>query len=218
MIISSATSATNSNQASGQVKKGELTQQDFLNLFMTQMKFQNPLEPLDNYQMATQLAQFNTVDALNRMKEALDRLTASQASLNNLEAGSLIGKKIQAKGNRLSIQQGIVSQGFYQLSRPGRVILQIFDSSGKLVRRIDAGFKDSSPQAVGWNGKDERGTSLPDGAYFFAVTAADEKGQAVPLTTSWVDRVSAVSFENGTPYFVLGNEKITFADILAILG
>jgi len=215
--ISSVTPTVNSNSlvATAQ-RKTALTQDDFMNLFVAQMKYQDPLQPLDNNQMATQLAQFNTVNALATMNNTLNQMTTNQASLNNLQAGSLIGKKIEAKGNTLSIQQGVVSDGAYQLAQPGNAIIQIFDSNGNLVQQMGPGYKDTSMQSLGWNGKNQQGMTLPDGTYTFKVLAADQKGQAVTATTYRIGTVDGVSFENGTAYFQMGGNKVSFSDILAI--
>ena len=189
-----------------------------MNLFITQLKYQDPLQPLDNNQMATQMAQFNTVDALGKMNNTLNQMMTNQASLNNLQAGSLIGKKIEAKGNTLSIQQGVVSGGAYQLAQPGNAIIQIFDSNGNLVQQMGPGYKDTSMQGIGWNGKNQQGRTLPDGTYTFKVLAADQKGQAVTATTYRVGTVDGVSFENGAAYFQMGGNKVSFSDIVAILN
>ena len=117
-VASVASTSTSGSQATAGTKKNTLTQDDFLKLFTTQMRYQNPLEPLDNFQMATQLAQFNTVDSLTRMNETLTQLMAAQNSMSNVQAAGLIGKKVMAQGNRLAIQQGAVSEGMYQLTRP----------------------------------------------------------------------------------------------------
>ena len=103
MDVTSITSAAaaNSTGTTG-AKKNTLTQDDFLKLFTTQLRYQNPLEPLDNFQMATQLAQFNTVDALTKMNETMAQLAANQNSMNNLQIASLIGKKVKAQGNSLA--------------------------------------------------------------------------------------------------------------------
>ncbi len=204
--------------ATAAARKTSLSQEDFMNLFTTQMKFQNPLEPLDNYQMATQLAQFNTVDALAKMNDTLNQLMSSQSALNNLQASSLIGKKVEALGDTLSVSRGTVSEGEYQLSRPGSAVIQIFDSSGLLVRQIDAGRKDGSRQKIGWDGKSQQGGTLPDGVYTFRVLAADAKGQEVPVTKYRLGTVDGVSLENGAAVFRMGQDKVNFSDIVSILN
>ena len=129
MDITSVTSAATTNsQGTAGAKKNALTQDDFLKLFTTQLKYQNPLEPMDNFQMATQMAQFNTVDALTRMNETMSQLAANQNSMNNLQMAGLIGKKVKTQGSSLAIQQGAVGEGMYQLAKPGKVAVQIFNA------------------------------------------------------------------------------------------
>jgi flagellar basal-body rod modification protein FlgD len=193
-----------------------LTQQDFMNLFVAQMQYQNPLDPMSDSDMATQLAQLNTVNALTTMNNTLNEMMTNQASQNNLQATSLIGKTIEATGNSLSIQNGVVSNGAYQLSQPGNVTIQISDSSGNLVRQINAGSQDTSMQSIGWDGKNQQGVTLPDGTYTFQVSATDQSGNAVSATTYLLGTVNGVSFQNGAAVYQVGGNNINFSDILAI--
>ena len=219
MSITPVTSTSTSNsQATTGTKKNTLTQQDFLNLFTAQLKYQNPLEPLDNAQMATQMAQFNTVDALARMNETMTQLAANQNSMNNLQIAGLIGKKVKTQGNSLAIQQGAVGEGMYQLAKPGRVVVQIFNSQGGPVRLIDAGSKDTSLQKIGWDGKNQAGSTLPDGVYTLKVLAVDAQGQSVPVTTYQTGTVDGVSLDNGSVALHVNGGKIQFGDILSILN
>jgi len=219
MSITPVTSTSTSNsQATTGTKKNTLTQQDFLNLFTAQLKYQNPLEPLDNAQMATQMAQFNTVDALARMNETMTQLAANQNSMNNLQIAGLIGKKVKTQGNSLAIQQGAVGEGMYQLAKPGRVVVQIFNSQGGPVRLIDAGSKDTSLQKIGWDGKNQAGSTLPDGVYTLKVLAVDTQGQSVPVTTYQTGTVDGVSLDNGSVALHVNGGKIQFGDILSILN
>jgi flagellar basal-body rod modification protein FlgD len=219
MDISALSAAANQETSSLKTQgKQTLTQQDFMNLFTAQLKFQDPLEPLDNYQMASQMAQFSSVDALMKMSESLENFMASQTSLQTLQASSLIGKTVQAKGNGLSIQEGTVSEGLYELAKPGNVMIQIYDARGVPVRKIEAGIKGTSLQKISWDGKDQSGSSLPDGVYTFQVVAADENGQAVSVTTYREGAITGISLEDGKALFRFGNDLITFDDIKAILG
>jgi len=217
-VASIASTSTSGSQATAGTKKNTLTQEDFLKLFTTQMRYQNPLEPLDNFQMATQLAQFNTVDSLTRMNETLTQLMAAQNSMSNVQAAGLIGKKVMAQGNRLAIQQGAVSEGMYQLTRPANVVIQILNSQGGVVRQIDAGPRDTSRQTIGWNGKNQAGGALPDGLYTFRVIAVDSQGQLVPVTTYRIGTVEGVSLESGAVTLQVNGDKLAFSDILSILN
>jgi len=217
-VASIASTSTSGSQATAGTKKNTLTQEDFLKLFTTQMRYQNPLEPLDNFQMATQLAQFNTVDSLTRMNETLTQLMAAQNSMSNMQAAGLIGKKVMVQGNRLAIQQGAVGEGMYQLTRPANVVIQILNSQGGVVRQIDAGPRDTSRQTIGWNGKNQAGGALPDGLYTFRVIAVDSQGQLVPVTTYRIGTVEGVSLENEAVTLQVNGDKVAFSDILSILN
>jgi len=219
MSISSVTStATTNSQGTTGAKKNALTQDDFLKLFTTQLKYQNPLEPMDNFQMATQLAQFNSVDALMRMNETMTQLAANQNSMNNLQMAGLIGKKVKTQGNSLAIQQGAVGEGMYQLAKPGKVAVQILNAQGGLVRLIDAGAKDATLQKVEWDGKNQAGATLPDGVYTFKVLAVDAQGQSVSVATHQIGTVNGVSLDNGSVALQVTGGKVQFSDILSILN
>ena len=217
MSISAVSSTVDQNQSVTQTaKKNTLTQEDFLNLFVTQMRYQNPLDPIDNNQMATQMAQFSSLEALNNMNTILGNIAGYQASMNSFQGVGLIGKKVEAIGNGLSVDQGKVSEGYYQLSKPGKVTLQIYNAQGGLVRTIEDGQNDASRQKVVWDGKDQQGVTLPDGTYVFQVSALDEKGQAISVSSYMIDTVTGVSFENGVVYLNCGPKRITLSDILSI--
>lgn len=215
--VNSALAQTSSTAASGK-RKTVLSQEDFVNLFVTQMRYQNPLEPMDNYQMATQMAQMTSVESLKSIYEAVEKLAASQTSWSNFQASGLIGKKVEYRGNGLTLEQGAVSEAYYQLASPGKALLQVYDGTGNLVWKSEAGFKDGAKQKFEWNGRNQHGVQLPNGPYFLQVSAVDEKGNPISVTTRGVGTVSGVSLENGTPSFQVGKNKISMSEITAILA
>ncbi len=199
-------------------RKTSLNQEDFLNLFITQMKFQNPLDPLDTYQMGSQIAQFSSLEALTQMSQSLQRMAIYQSSMSSLQSIDLIGKKVEVTGSQLLIHQGDVSEGYYQLARPGRVMVQIYDSRGDLIRILDLGLKDTSKQKLAWDGRDQQGRMQPDGIFNFIISAGDGNGQAIPVYSSRIGTIDGVYFENGMVYLTLGPERVTLSDIIGILG
>lgn len=199
-------------------RKTSLNQDDFLNLFITQMKFQDPLNPLDTYQIGSQIAQFSSLEALNQMSQSLQSMAAYQSSMSSLQSVDLIGKKVEVTGNQLPIHQGKVSEGYYQLDRPGRVIARIYDDQGNLIRILEEGFKDTSKQKLVWDGKDQLGRMQSDGAFTFIISAVDGNGQAIPIYSSRMGTVDGVYFENGVVYLNLGSERVTLSDIIGVIG
>lgn len=218
MSIPSVSPTVHSDPLAGPTKrKTGLDQQDFFNLFITQLRNQNPLNPMDYDQMANQIVQFNSLESLYRIRQSLELLGIYQSSMNALQAAGLIGKRVETEGQTLSIEGGRVSEGFYQLSRPGKVRVEIYDAKGQLVRTLEEGMKDASKQKLVWDGKSQTGVLQPDGKYSFQITAVDATGQAIPVSCVRIDTVKGIYFDGGVIYLDLGSEKITLKDVKAIL-
>ncbi len=199
-------------------KNGALNQADFLNIFVTQLKYQDPLQPLDNSQMASQMAQFSMVQSLNTMSESMKNMESSQTAVNNLQAGALVGKKVEVKGNALTLSQGTASEGSYQLDKPGKVTVKIMDEQGSLVRVIESGVKDTQKQKFTWDGKNQQGAALPDGQYNFQVSAVDAQGATIEVKTTMVGQVNGVTLDQGKAYLQIGSKKVLLSEIIAILA
>ena len=217
------TSAINAATATGAStnptsKNSSLNQADFLNIFVTQLKHQDPLQPLDNNQMASQMAQFSMVQSLNDMTASLKSMESSQAAVNNLQAASLVGKKVEVKGSALSLSQGTASDGSYQLEKPGKATIKILDEKGSLVRVIESGVTDTQKQKFIWDGKNDQGTTLPNGQYSFQVSAVDAQGAAIEVKTTMVGKVDGVTLDQGKAYLQIGSNKVLLSEIMAILA
>lgn len=211
----SATSAatTQAAQATSTSSNSTLTEQDFLQLFTTQLQYQDPLNPMDTSQMLDQMVQLNNVQAMQDMTQSMQNLEAA----SNLQTAGLIGRQVQAQGNSLSIDsQGNASGGSYTLASPGQASIQIFDANGNLVRQINEGAVDTSQQTFTWDGKDQQGNQLPAGNYTFSVSATDANNQPIQVATSMNATVTGISFKNGVTYLDLGSDQITLNDVIAI--
>jgi flagellar basal-body rod modification protein FlgD len=217
-VTNSTANATTTTQPAGAIGKTSMDQVDFLNLFVAQLKFQDPMEPMDNYQMASQMAQFSMVEGLNKMTESMKNMETSQASANQLQAASLVGKNVEVNGNGLTLSDGKVSEGFYQLEKPGKVAVNIFDSRGSLVRTLELGSQETTKQKLTWDGKNLAGTALPDGQYSFKVTALDEKDQAIKVTTTMTGKVDGVSFDSTGTLLKIGSKQVLLSEIIAIVA
>ena len=213
-----ATPAATGTSANPPAKKGSLDQADFLKIFVAQMKSQDPLEPLDNYQMASQMAQFSMVQSLNSMTESLKSLESSQTAADNLQAASLVGKKVEVKGSALSLSQGIASEGSYQLDKPGKATIKIMDEKGSLVRVIESQVSNTQKHQLVWDGKNDQGIALPDGQYSFQVSAVDAQGAEIEIKTTMVGKVDGVTLDQGKAYLKIGTNKVLVSEIIAILA
>ncbi|MGQ9696286.1 MAG: flagellar hook assembly protein FlgD [Thermodesulfobacteriota bacterium] len=219
MSIAMASTVSNSkaNIAQSSIKK-TLTQEDFINILVTQMKYQNPLEPLNNEQMAMQIAQMSSVNALQQMEQTMKNMAAKYDLIANLQATSLVGKKVEVAGNQLYLIPNQIAEGVYQLPQVARVTIQIYDSLGNLVRSIDEGRKEVGKQKFSWNGQNNKGEMVAEGLYTFVISAVDEKGNEVPVSPSQIGEIKEIAYENGTVYFLIGRQKYNLESIIAILS
>src|SRR3989338_10850788 len=114
------------------VGKKTLDRNDFMTLFITQMQHQDPLEPMDSTDMASQLAQFSNMEATMKMSDNLEKLLGYQVSQNNLQLLTLIGQEVQGAGNTMGVVEGKVSTTQYTLADAADSCrIEIYDSAGR---------------------------------------------------------------------------------------
>lgn len=144
-------------------------QQDrFLKLLVTQMKNQDPLNPLDNAQVTTQIAQLSTVTGIEKLNATLEAFTRAQA----FQAAGLIGRYVLAPGEFVNLKGGAGAGGFELPTSVDNVKVAIVDANGNLVRRLDLGKQNEGVGAFQWDGTTDAGGMEPDGVYRFTVTAS----------------------------------------------
>ncbi|ACY47680.1 flagellar hook assembly protein FlgD [Rhodothermus marinus] len=177
----------------------ELDKEAFLRLLVTQLRYQDPINPLDSREFAAQLAQFSTVEQLIGINETLaaqsDAYAALAQGIHNSVAAGLVGKVIEAEGDRLTwggedpvpfrIELGDAAQ---------QVSIQIRNEAGEVVRTIFLGSKAAGEHAVEWDGKNDAGEALPAGTYTIEVLATDADGDPVAARSFVRGRVTRVTF------------------------
>jgi flagellar basal-body rod modification protein FlgD len=194
-----ATAFAPNNAANGSVSKGiEDTQDRFLKLLVTQMQNQDPLNPLDNSEVTSQLAQINTVTGINKLNETLQLLVSDVDAANSLEAASMIGRNVLVPGKTLDLQDSAAVAGFDLPQAVDEVTVTIKDSSGIAIRNIDLGSQEEGVIPFTWDGATDSGTSAVNGNYSFTVSAK-QGDEIVNVTTLAFGSVKSVSpDENGT--------------------
>src|SRR5262245_25467845 len=163
----------------------------FLTLLVTQLRNQDPLNPMDNAQMTSQLAQISTVTGINKLNDTMSGLAAALGSNQYLQAAGLVGHDVLVPGNKMLLADGIGAGGFTLASDADHVTVKIADGSGKTVRTIDLGEASPGTQGFAWDGVTDAGAKAPEGQYTFTVEAK-ANGKAVtaePLMSGRVDGV-----------------------------
>lgn len=195
------------------VGKKDLDRNDFMKLFVTQLQYQDPTKPMDTYQMSTQLAQFSSMDATLKMKDSMDQLLEFQTSQNNLSLMGLLDRSIEARGNEMSVDAGAVTPTGFDLSGHCETcVVDIKDPGGHVVRRIDLGNLDPGRHEIGWDGKNDAGDPVGDGAYTYTVRANDSRGQSVPFDAYINGKVTGLAFADGATVLTVDHSVSIGAD------
>lgn len=201
-----------------------LGKDEFLKLLMTQLGNQDPLSPMDNQAFVTQLAQFAHVELAQQTSQQLDALLMAQASSNQLQAASLVGKDAVLRHDGFTWEGAADSPGQTTVhlsgdvsGRAAQVTAVVKDSSGKAVRRVELGPHDAGAFDFEWDGRDDAGSYAAPGQYTVSFTASDADGGPVAAQALSSSRISGVSFETGYAELLLANhQRVKLADVLRI--
>lgn len=192
-------------------------QDRFLKLLVTQLKNQDPLNPLDNSEMTSQLAQMSTVSGIEKLNTTLSSLVSDLATSQSMQAASMIGKNVLVPGSELVLSGGQGFGGVNLVSAADQVTVKILDSAGNVVQSQSLGARDAGVFNIGWDGVTETGEQAPDGAYKFAITAT-QGGSPVEVSALQVGTVSALVRSNGGFLLDLGPlGTVSFNEVQQIL-
>lgn len=190
---------------------------DFLNLLVTQLRYQDPLSPMESTQFTSQLAQFSSLEQLSNVNENLGILQLYQASINNSQAVGFIGKNVKSLGDSVYLAEDVPAEIHFELAdEASEVVIHIYDSSGDFVQTIDCGSLNAGEQSIEWDGTDDEGNELPEGSYTFEVMATDADGEEIATTTYMVNKVTGVTFEEGITYLLAGDLKIPIGNVIEV--
>ncbi|MFA7329720.1 MAG: flagellar hook capping FlgD N-terminal domain-containing protein [Candidatus Delongbacteria bacterium] len=214
--MSTVTGVGSSSYLGSQVASASsMGKSEFLNLLVTQLSNQDPLNPMDNQQFAAQLAQFSSLELMTNMQGTLeDNLTASQSVATALQGGmaaDLVGSTVTALDDRVVLADGAATLRWETESTPASLEIEILDSTGAVVRRQTL----SAPEESSWNwdGSDGAGEELADGTYTIRLSATDSAGEDLTVRPLWSGRVDSVRFREGVPYLVSRGEEFTLGQV-----
>ena len=172
------------------------TQDRFMKLLVTQMKNQDPLNPMDNAQMTSQMAQLSTVSGIEKLNATVESLISNTQLSQSFQATNMIGRTVLVNGNKLDLQNKQSLYGINLATAADNVTVTVRNANGTAVNEIALGAQLSGQLPVmQWNGTTTSGPTAPDGQYTFEVKAT-LKGQTVTSSTQNYSQVQSIS--NGT--------------------
>lgn len=209
---SSSSSSSSSTSTTGVDKNtiaGNFT--TFLTLLTTQLKNQNPLDPLDTNQFTQQLVQFAQVEQQLKSNDQLAALVSSQQTAQTTQALSFVGATVAVDGSATQLTNG-QAQWSFSVTKPSTAKVTITNSSGQTVYSgsytVQAGT-----QNFRWDGRGNNGVQWPDGTYKMSVTATDTNGQSVGVSTEVDGVVDSVDLTQNPPILSVNGQNFTLSQI-----
>jgi flagellar basal-body rod modification protein FlgD len=188
-----------------------------MSMLVAQMQNQDPLNPMDNAQVTSQMAQLSTVTGVNQLNTTMTSMMASYQSNQTLQAANLIGQNVVVPGNSMTLSSGTGQFGVQLASAASNVQVTVTNSAGAVVDTINAGSLPTGVSALTWNGATTAGTTAPDGQYTFTVSAANGTS-SVTSTALSVGQVGSVSTGTAGPQLNVTNVGVTpIANVVQIL-
>ncbi|MGB3277431.1 MAG: flagellar hook capping FlgD N-terminal domain-containing protein [Castellaniella sp.] len=201
------------------------TQDRFLTLLVTQLQNQDPLNPMDNAAVTSQIAQLSMVNGISQLNNTLLALSGQMDMSQSLQAAGLIGKDILYPGEKISLgsdaDSGVKSAtpfGIDLMSGAAKTKVSILDSTGKVVREYEFDAKDAGVYPMTWDGLDAAGAPAPDGAYTVQVAASDANGKPVSAETLTSGHINSIAYTSeGLKLNLAMGQKISLLDIRQVM-
>jgi len=188
--------------------------QNFLQMLMTQLKNQDPTSPLDTNQFTTELVQFSSVEQQISTNSNLTQLIQLTQGDTVIQSASLLGKPVAVKSDSLPLQGGAAEVEFTATAGQ-KVDITVSDSSGVVQKNAQVTAAHGA-NTWKWNGTNDAGTTLPDGAYQVAVVGAGGGSAVTAVPFSVVGTATGVQLLNNVVQLQLGGVTVPFSAVQSV--
>ena len=201
----------------------DLDKTDFLTLLVTQLRHQNPLEPMQDQEFVAQLAQFSQLEQLKNMNSSLEMATQvdyiMSQTIANTMATTLIGKTVIAEGADFNLIPGEdIDLGYNLGTDAASVSIKIFNETGTLVRTVNLENVDKGNNTYSWDGRNNDDSPLAPGEYSYEVSALTMSGDTVTAAKRVIGTVNSIKYIDGKAYMIVGGGfRVDLSTIIEIL-
>jgi flagellar basal-body rod modification protein FlgD len=191
--------------------------QTFLTLLTTQLKNQNPLDPLDTNQFTQQLVQFAQVEQQLKTNDELTSLVSLQQTAQSTQALTFVGKKAVVDGSTANLTNSSATWDL-DVQSNSTVNISISNSSGQTVFNGQYAVKAGDKQPFTWDGRGNDGKQWPDGKYTLTATATDSTGNSVGVSSQIQGLVSSVDLTQSPPLLMIDGQSYTLNQVKGIVN
>ena len=189
------------------------SQDRFLKLLVAQLNNQDPMNPMDNAQMTSQMAQINTVTGIQQVNETLKSMATQFSGMQVLQGANMVGHDVMVESNTLTRVAGVASGAIDLAGKADTVKIDILSPGGQVLETFNLGSREAGRQSFDWDASSYQGVGDPS----FKVTAS-LAGQVVASTSLARDKVVSIGSENGAMTVQLqGRAAVAYDKIKAIL-
>jgi flagellar basal-body rod modification protein FlgD len=198
------------DQTAREAKGDNLGKSDFLLLLVTQFKYQDPLDPMDDKEFVAQLSQFSSLEQLMNLNTGMDSLAAATKDQQMMNAVSYIGKDIAASGSSVAKKDGHVGKFYWAADgEVAKGTIYVYDQNMNQIYAEQFGPKSAGATTTfEWSGRNYMGATVPDGVYYIRIACEDADGQTLLVDTRVTGRVEGVAAEQGEIYLRMDDGRV----------
>jgi len=210
MTIPSTTNTAFSQVSSkgGSAASSMLNMNAFLTMFTTQLKYQDPTNPMESYELAAQLAQFSSVERLTSIEKSMSEMQSYLSALNNAQMIQAVGREITGASNIIQVTGDQITRSGFQIGvGAGEAVARIRTQTGEVVRTIVLGELAAGRHKLEWDGKNDAGQKVAPGLYAFEILAYAKDGRPIDVDTSVSGIAYAFRMVEGAPFLILDGDN-----------
>ena len=217
-ILSGLGSGTTSSSSSASSASSALDKDDFLQLLVTQLQHQDPLNPLDDKEFIAQLAQFSSLEQMNNVASGITAINDTLTKQDALSAASYIGKSVVADGNTISkLDSGITPIYFTLDDAASTVKVNVYDQNNNIISTQTLNSMQAGEYNFSWDGIDYNGIEASDGKYSVYFSAEKADGSAALVNTEVTGVIIGISKNaSGTSFTLSDGRTVGFDDITMV--